>query len=363
MSFSTTFNLRMPMLARCTPGSQSLLFPHLDKNPGCVGLMFSSECGHNYSISKHVFGKSLVAPHKTARLSTCDWITHHGIMEIASKLMFLYHQDLIPRNPLPTPPPPAPASFTARLYLQIHATARARFLITGWVVSIQDCHIRIHKIFHLSVSHQSPDTLMVLSSGWMQIGPFSFHSIGASTPRFRQGQAPPCKLWPRRINVCDAAKTKKSARVQERRCKRASCESAKAARGLEGAAEEFFALGSMFRFRSLICLHTRRWAKKHFLLLLLRLFFFFHLPEYQMRKSEGRQFNALNSWINKHGFEQLSHTTRTAATDCLTGELKGGEACEQSPGWQRVDRERSRSGDGHCHPALSTSFWCDRRQI
>lgn len=51
-------------------------------------------------------------------------------METAPLLMFLYYHHLFP--------PSTPSS--ARPFLQIHATVRARFLITDWVVGIQDCH-------------------------------------------------------------------------------------------------------------------------------------------------------------------------------------------------------------------------------
>lgn len=56
----------------------------------------------------------------------------------------------------------------------------------------------------------------------------------------------------------------------------------------------------------------------------------------------------------------LSSLVAQAATDCLTGKLKRARRTLPRPdrGWTKRERvrEMSRSGDGHCHPVLSTSF-------
>lgn len=129
IQYSTPQSGHWKALWTCTPGSQGFAVSSFKESWLC-GTHITSKCGHNYSISKYTLSESLVVFHKTARLSNCNWISQHGVMETAPLLMFLYYLYLIPwKEILPHP-----------LQGQIHATVRARFLITDWVVSIQDCH-------------------------------------------------------------------------------------------------------------------------------------------------------------------------------------------------------------------------------
>lgn len=259
------------------------------------GSHITSNCGHNYSISKYALSESLVVFHKTARLSNCDCISQHGVMETAPLLMFLYYLYLIPRKEiLPHP--------LHSLQGQIHATVRARFLITDWVVSIQDCHkesvrssiCQSHTSLTSEPGHFNDPFLRLNADRTVFI---SFHRRFHSEIQTRPSAALQGLTSANKCMWCTETKKCRPS-VRERRCSAPvwKCQSSSRTRR------------RCWRIlQRAPCLDSAFWS------VYIRsgkpentFFFFFRLPEYRMRKREGREINALNCWINKHGFEQLS---------------------------------------------------------